>query len=292
MIILGISTGHDSGAAIIIDGKIVSAINEERLNRKKMYWGFPDLSIPEVIRLAGILPKHIEHVAIAGSSATKARPLNIGYRDVGFFRSFVAGLSRTPITGLLMGTNVGTKATRKVFESSFFRGTSEIETRLNELDIDAPIDFVDHHLCHAASAYYTSGWNDCISITLDGSGDGYCSRIYDCKDGQMKLLHSVPAFHSPGFYYCYVTHLLGFTALRHEGKVTGLAAFGNPEQTRAIFAKRLSYDPQKMSFINHGGWLQPEMKKLETLLKPFSKILQPAYKSTARISSAGTSLMQ
>lgn len=271
MIILGLSTGHDSGAAIVIDGKIVSAINEERLNRKKMYWGFPDLSIPEVIRLANILPKDIQRVAIAGSSATKARPLDIGYRDVGFFRSFVAELSRTPLTGILMGTELGTKATRKVFSTSFFRGSSEIEERLKELGIEAPIDFVDHHLCHAATGYYASGWNECVSLTLDGSGDGYCSRVYECRDGQMKLIHSIPAFHSPGFYYCYVTHLLGFTALRHEGKVTGLAAFGNPEKTRPIFARRLSYDSKKMSFVNHGGWLQPEMRKLEALLKPYSK---------------------
>lgn len=271
MIVLGISTGHDSGAAVIIDGRIISAINEERLNRKKMFWGFPELSIPEVLRLAGIEPKDVEQVAIAGSSATNARPLDVGYKDVGFFRTFVAELSRTPVTGLLMGTKLGTDATRKIFSTSVFRGTSDIEKRLAAIDIHAPIDFVDHHLCHSASAYYTSGWDACLSITLDGSGDGYCSRIYDCKNGDMKLMNSVPAYHSPGFYYCYVTHLLGFTALRHEGKVTGLAAFGNPEKTRPIFAKRLSYDSSKFSFVNHGGWLQPEMRVLENLLKPFSK---------------------
>ncbi|MBX7151368.1 hypothetical protein K1X84_06995 [bacterium] len=271
MIILGISTGHDAGAAIIADGKMVCAINEERLNRQKMYWGFPTLAIAECMRIAKIDPKSIDAIAIAGTSSTRAKPLEFGYESVGFFRTFVAELSNTPLTGLLMGTDIGTKATRKVFETSIFRGTTELETKFKEFGIAAPMEFVDHHLCHAASAYYTSGWNDCLSLSLDGSGDGYCSRVYDCKDGKMQLINSIPAYHSPGFYYCYVTHLLGFIALRHEGKVTGLAAFGNPEKTKEIFSRRIQYDSKKFSFINKGGWLQAELRVLEKLLKPYSK---------------------
>ncbi|KAB2880337.1 hypothetical protein F9K33_05900 [bacterium] len=271
MIILGLSTGHDAGAAIIVDGKIVTAINEERLNRKKMYWGFPDLSIPECLRSANIRAEQIDAVAIAGTSSTRAKPLEFGYESVGFFRTFFAELSNTPLTGILMGTGIGTKATRKVFESSIFRGTSEIENKLKEHNITAPTHFVDHHLSHATGAYFTSGWNDCLTLTLDASGDGWCSRIYDCKDGKMQLINSIPAYHSPGFYYCYVTHILGFIALRHEGKVTGLAAFGNADATKDIFAKRISYDSKKFSFVNKGGWLQAEIRILEKLLKPYSR---------------------
>ena len=271
MIILGISTGHDAGAAVLIDGKLVSAVNEERMNRKKMYWGFPEQSIPECLAIAGVEPKEIAAVAIAGTSSTRAKPLEFGYESVGFFRTFFAELSKTPLTGLLMGTEIGTKATRKMFETSIFRGTSEIEKKLELLGIHAPIEFVDHHLSHATGAYFTSGWSDCLTITLDGSGDGFCSRVYDCKDGKMSLINSIPAFHSPGFYYCYVTHLLGFIALRHEGKVTGLAAFGNSGKTREIFAKRIKYDRKKFSFVNKGGWLQAEMRILEKLLKPHSR---------------------
>ena len=271
MIILGLSTGHDAGAAIVVDGKIVSAINEERLNRKKMYWGFPDLSIPECLRISNIRADQIDAVAIAGTSSTRAKPLEFGYESVGFFRTFFAELSNTPLTGMLMGTEIGTKATRKVFESSIFRGTSEIENKLKEFGIASPTHFIDHHLSHATGAYFTSGWNDCITLTLDASGDGWCSRIYNCADGKMDLINSIPAYHSPGFYYCYVTHILGFIALRHEGKVTGLAAFGNPDATKEIFAKRIAYDSKKFSFVNKGGWLQAEIRILEKLLKPFSR---------------------
>ena len=271
MIILGITTGHDAGAAIIKDGKIISAINEERMNRKKMYWGFPLLSISECLNNAGLKAGQIDHIAIAGTSSTRAKPLEFGYESVGFFRTFFAQLSKTPLTGILMGTDFGTKTTRKVLQTSIFRGTSEIQSQLTEIGFKAPLEFVDHHLCHATSAYFTAGWDDCLTLTLDGSGDGYCSRVYNCKDGQLELINSIPAYHSPGFYYCYVTHLLGFMALRHEGKVTGLSASGDPTLTKAIFEKRISYDPKKFSFVNKGGWLQAEINWLEKALSSFSK---------------------
>ena len=70
MIILGLSLSHDAGAAIIKDGKIISAVNEERLNRTKMYWGFPKLSIDEVIRLAKIKPEEIDVVAVSNLTMT------------------------------------------------------------------------------------------------------------------------------------------------------------------------------------------------------------------------------
>lgn len=271
MTVLGISTGHDSGAAVVVDGKIVAAVNEERMNRAKMFWGFPELSIVECLRIAGIEPKAVEFVAVAGTSSTRAKPLEFGYESVGFFRTFFATMSKTPLTGILMGTELGTKTTRKFFQSSIFRGSKALRERLNEMGLTAPLDFVDHHLCHAASAYYTSGWDRCTTLTLDGSGDGYCSRVYDCENQGMKEINSIPAYHSPGFYYCYVTHLLGFTALRHEGKVTGLAAFGDPEKTSEIFSRRIRYADDKFSFVNKGGWLQGEMSVLEKQLKPFSR---------------------
>lgn len=271
MNILGISTGHDAGAAVIQDGIITAAINEERLNRLKMYWGFPDQSIPECLRIAGLTPDQIDLVAVAGTSSTRAKPLEFGYESVGFFRTFFAELSKTPLTGLLMGTEVGTKASRRLFQTSIFRGTSEIEQKLSALGCSAPVEFVDHHLSHAASAFYTSGWEDALTLTLDASGDGYCSRVYRCRDGRMTLINSIPAYHSPGFFYCYVTHLLGFIALRHEGKVTGLAAYGNPEATRSIFARRIRYEPRRFSFVNKGGWLQAEIRFLEKEFQSHSK---------------------
>ena len=98
----------------------------------------------------------------------------------------------------------------------------------HEFGISAPVEFVDHHYCHATSAYYSSGFDDALVVTIDGGGDGVSSRVYDVTDGHFRLLHTVSSYHSLGAFYSYITQLCGFKAGRHEGKVTGLAAHGQP----------------------------------------------------------------
>ena len=74
MTILGIGIQHDAGAAIISNGRILSAVNEERLNRKKMYWGWPELSILEAMRIAGIEPEVLDAVAVANRTGKASTP--------------------------------------------------------------------------------------------------------------------------------------------------------------------------------------------------------------------------
>jgi carbamoyltransferase len=102
------------------------------------------------------------------------------------------------------------------------------ETLTDDFGIEAPVRFVDHHLSHAASAYFTSGFDNATVITLDGAGDGKCSRVYRVQQGQFEELHNLDSYHSIGNYYSYVTHLCGFKGHKHEGKITGLAAHGEP----------------------------------------------------------------
>jgi carbamoyltransferase len=97
------------------------------------------------------------------------------------------------------------------------------------------------------------------------------SRIYRCEDGRMTLERSVPAFHSPAHHYAYVTALLGFIPTRHEGKVTGLAAFGKPDETAAILSERLSYSPSRRAPVVRGYYQRPELEYLKTALAGFSR---------------------
>jgi carbamoyltransferase len=110
-----------------------------------------------------------------------------------------------------------------------------------EFHIKCPIDFVDHHFAHACGAYFTLGKKDAIVITLDGGGDGYCSRIYKVKNGIFENLYNEISYNSIGNYYAYVTKLLGFKAQKHEGKITGLAAYGKAIY-RDIFRKFIFCD--------------------------------------------------
>jgi carbamoyltransferase len=248
--ILGISDHVISGAALIEDGRVVAAVNEERLARKKMVMGFPHQSIAAVLKLANVDPVDLDYVAVASrwghfldelvdfdegvfgvnEGAVKNAFFEIGSR-LSFLRSRVPALERMyyglrePVFALRR------RAIRKVLRDEF--------------GVSCPVEFVWHHFAHAASAYYASGFDDAVVITLDGSGDGHSSHVYDVVGGKWNHLHSVPSFDGLGNYYGYVTHLCGFTTGRHEGKVTGLAAYGNPVH-RETLERFIRYDDGSM----------------------------------------------
>ncbi|HEX2178751.1 MAG TPA: carbamoyltransferase N-terminal domain-containing protein, partial [Actinomycetota bacterium] len=94
--------------------------------------------------------------------------------------------------------------------------------------ITCPVHFVDHHFAHATSAYYTSGFDDALVISLDGGGDRKSSAVYTVRGGRWEKVSDTSSFDSLGNYYAYVTYLCGFKPMRHEGKITGLAASGQP----------------------------------------------------------------
>jgi carbamoyltransferase len=94
--------------------------------------------------------------------------------------------------------------------------------------IEAPVRFYDHHYCHATTAYYTSGFEQALVVTLDGGGDGRSGSVYVGENGRLRQLASIDSFNSLGNFYSYATELCGFRAEKDEGKITGLAALGEP----------------------------------------------------------------
>lgn len=261
-VVLGVHAGHDAGAAVVRDGRLVACVNEERLSRKKLFWGWPQRSVPEALRLAGVAPGDVDAVAVAGTSGSMKEIGERGYRDLGVAREVVSLLSKGPVAGVLLGEERGVALVRSLMRMRHALTKRAMRRRLHALGLAAPAHFVDHHRCHNASAYYTSGWDDCLAVSLDGSGDGYCSRIYACRGGRMDLVKSVPSYHSPGYYYNYVTHLLGFLPVRHEGKITGLAAYGDPKRCLEVFRERLLYDKEEGTFVNRGRWMTAELEHL------------------------------
>jgi carbamoyltransferase len=266
-VVLGVHAGHDAGAAVVRDGRLAACVNEERLSRRKMHWGWPERSIPEVLRLAGLQPSDVDHVAVAGTSGSMKEFGDKGYEDLGLARDIVSYLSKGPVAGALLGQETGVTLVRSLMRMRHALTKRAMRGRLREAELRAPVTFADHHRCHNASAYYTSGWEECLAVSLDGSGDGYCSRVYLCRDGQMELLKSVPSYHSPGYYYNYVTHMLGFTPVRHEGKITGLAAYGDPSVCLDVFRERLAYDADHKTFVNRGFWMTAECDYLKGRLE-------------------------
>ena len=270
-ITLGLSYSYDSGAAVIVDGEIVAAINEERLNRIKVYSGFPALSIAECLRIAGLQASDVSSVAVGGrmnflyESGTESKSATYRLSDV---------LSRAGVLRLLIGNRPAAYALRALFGNRFnpmFNRHGELASGLKALGIDAPITYFDHHYCHNASAYYASGFDSAYAVSIDAFGDCFSSRIYKGANGRLDLVRTIPAYHSPAHHYAYVTGLLGFIPTRHEGKVTGLAAFGDPTETARIIGERIMYSTRWKSPIVRGLYHKPEVEYLASVLKPFSK---------------------
>jgi carbamoyltransferase len=275
MQILGISDHFTSGAAVIVDGRVVAAVNEERLARKKMVMGFPRKSIAEVLRISGVSAQQLDGVAVAsklGHFLDDYVDLSNGVFavDEGMLRNlfFFAG---SHLSFLRTKLPIAERLYYDLRKPAFKRRQGRIrEVLRNEFEINCPVEFVSHHFAHAAGAYYASGFVDGLMVTLDGAGDGHSSHVYDVTGGQWRLLHSVPSFDSIGDYYAYVTHLCGFKAGKHEGKITGLAAYGVPAY-REVFDRFIRYEDGSM--VNVGNCFRHgAVKKLVNALpKNFSK---------------------
>ena len=115
------------------------------------------------------------------------------------------------------------------------------ETLVKQLDNALPdfpaerLHHVDHHLAHAASAYYTSGWDECLVIVIDGMGEGRSATVYAARDNQLERLQEISANDSIGILYSLITLHLGFDFNSDEYKIMGLAPYGDPTRFRTFF---------------------------------------------------------
>lgn len=270
-IILGLSYSYDSGAALLVDGRMVAAVNEERMNREKMYAGFPKLAIAECLRIAGVQASDVSLVAVGGLMTF---PYESGVTSANPRYALSNWLSRIGVMRILIGWLPVAYLLRAFFGNRFnplFNSHRGMMAGLRGLGVTAPVRYVDHHLCHNASAYYGSGFDTCYAVSIDAFGDCFSSRVYHCAGGRMTLRKTVPAYHSPAHHYAYVTAILGFIPTRHEGKVTGLAAFGKPDETARILGERLTYSASRRAPVVKGYYQRPEVDYLRQALAGFSK---------------------
>ncbi|MGZ4968896.1 MAG: carbamoyltransferase family protein [Methylobacter sp.] len=218
MIILGINDGchHNSAASILIDGKLVASVELERISRIKNDGSFPHAAIDEVLAITGLTAADVDVVAKANLTRWQQIPyLNRYYHHVA-----KAGKTDTVIRNFF-------------WKKQFERYRRILSRRPKPLGILAqkPSQTVEHHLAHAASAYYASPFgNERVGvITLDGVGDFSWGSVWIGEHGKLQHVDHLHQVNSIGLLYSAITIYLGFKASRHEGKVLGLAAFGNPE---------------------------------------------------------------
>ena len=219
MNVLGIHIGHDSSAALIIDGKIFADVAEERFKRIKHFAGLPIQSIHYCMASANLSFADIDFVAISGKHLTRYHKflLNL-HQDSDPTVKFNGSSKLAPfITGEAF-------IKPPLYIKGFYPGWSKT-TLIN----------VEHHLAHAASAYYTSGIAEKqLIVTIDGAGDHFSTCIWRGEENAITPLEKNPTTGSLGWFYSNVTEALGWWHGDGEGKTMGLAPYGNTAETKGV----------------------------------------------------------
>lgn len=249
MNVLGIHDGHDAGVCLIVDGRLVAFSSEERRTNRKNFMGIPTLSIAAVLKKAGMRPDDINLVAVSGTIRTARLGLEADHTRSAIHMLSFLGQSK-------LGTLIGRKLLSKMRRNdSLIAGLAEVGL------VDRPMRFYDHHLCHAATAFYNRPWidskdgrtaADALVLTLDGSGDGLCATVSVGRGNSLELLSTTPKYHSiPAFMYSGTTAWLGMKAYEHEYKLMGMAPYGRFDRTLGIYQKL--FRNHDLSFTNCSG---------------------------------------
>jgi carbamoyltransferase len=229
MRILGISAFyHDSAAALVEDGHIVAAAQEERFTRKKHDPSFPMHAIGYCLEAAGARLSDIDHVAFYDKPFLKFERL---------LETYIA-LAPAGFRSFQMAIPLWLK--EKLFQKSLLR------KKLKEFDEDfdgARLLFTEHHLSHAASAFYPSPFDKAVVLTMDGVGEWATTSAALGEGNRLEIFQEIHFPHSLGLLYSAVTYYTGFKVNSGEYKVMGLAPYGQPKYAQLILDHLIDLKP-------------------------------------------------
>jgi carbamoyltransferase len=222
--ILGISAFyHDSAAALLEDGKIVAAAQEERFTRKKHDAGYPTNAIAYCLKEANLRFDDIDHVAFYDKPLLKFERLvktYLAFAPDGF-ESFMKAM---PLW-----------LREKLFQKKFL--ITELKKNAPDVDWKNKLLFSEHHLSHAASAYFPSPFEESVVLTMDGVGEWATTSVAIGKGNNLNITKEIHFPHSVGLLYSAFTYYTGFKVNSGEYKVMGLAPYGEPKYAKLILSK-------------------------------------------------------
>ena len=260
--VLGIHSYHDSGAALVRNGEILAAINEERIINQKHVAVYPLKSIEEVYNIAKIDPSETDAIAVTGAADTIfIKPFQ---RTLNFSDSM---LNWSWVTSNQKGLDLLYLYQERIKK---LEGFKKILSKLN-----IPIKevfFVEHHLAHASTAYYLSPWKShekVLVLTADGYGDGISSTASIAVNGEIERIENSETnkHNSLGGFYSSITEYLGMNSAFDAFKVMGLAPYGESENAIQEIKKIINIDPNNsMSFKQNLASVGLIQKKLAELL--------------------------
>ena len=258
MKILGISAYyHDSAACLVVDGEVAAAAQEERFTRKKHDQNFPSNAITYCLDYAGIKPHDIDHVVFYDKPFLKFERLletYLAYAPLGF-KSFSTAL---PIW-----------LKDKLFQKSVI--TSALKDLWGkDIDWSEKLLFSEHHLSHAASAFFPSPFEEAAVLTMDGVGEWTTTSLAVGKGSDLQVFKEIHFPHSLGLLYSAITYYTGFKVNSGEYKVMGLAPYGEPKfaqlmKDHLIDIKEDGSFALDMSYFNYCTGLTMTNQKFDNL---------------------------
>ena len=255
--ILGISAFyHDSAAALIIDGKIIAAAQEERFSRKKHDYRYPYNAVQYVLSEAKLKLSQINHIVFYEKPFLK------------FERLLETYLAFAPSGFKSFSLSMPIWLREKLFQKKYlFDHLKDHDENFNDID---KINFSEHHYSHAASAFYPSPFEEAIVLTLDGVGEWATTTVSIGKKNEIKMLKEIHFPHSLGLIYSAFTYYTGFKVNSGEYKVMGLAPYGEPKYKDIIVDNLMDIKDDgsfrlDMSYFNYATGLTMTNKKFSNL---------------------------
>jgi carbamoyltransferase len=230
MYVLGVWDGHDAGAALIDDDRVVYAANEERFTKRKLEIGFPSNSVMAAVEYAGLKPADIKHVAFSTTELAKTMERVVPSMRERYYLLRRRKVPRPRYEDFWLGmkytlTGIGILPGCNAVSSSW------IARNLRHLGFrDFKLHVVEHHLAHAATAAFTGeeSQGSRLVITLDGLGDGLSGSVSTLENGRLERRMAIRARDSLGIFFEQVTHIVGMRELEDEGKVMAMADYSYP----------------------------------------------------------------
>jgi carbamoyltransferase len=281
--VLGISAFyHDSAAAIIIDGEIIAAAQEERFTRKKHDASYPKNAINYVLKETALKLSEVDHIVFYEKPFLKFERILETY--VGFSPSGFKSFSMSMPLWL----------SEKLFQKKII--FDELKEQDNNFNDIKKINFSEHHLSHAASAFFSSPYDEAIILTLDGVGGWATSTVSLGKNNKINILKEIHFPHSLGLLYSAFTYFLGFKVNSGEYKVMGLAPYGEPNFKDIILDKLIDVKEDgsfrlSMDYFNYAAGLTMTNNNFAKLFnmkrrEPEDKLLQTHMDIAASIQAA------
>ncbi len=238
MRVLGLSAYyHDSAAALVVDGKVIAAAQEERFTRKKHDAGFPANALKYCLAEGGLALADLDYVAFYEKPFLKFERLLETY--VAFaprgFRSFRMAMPLW-LKEKLLQKRLLTDELKKVGG--------------NGCAVEEKVVFSEHHLSHAASAFYPSPFREALILTMDGVGEWPTTSVAIGRDNQIEVIKEIHFPHSIGLLYSAFTYYTGFKVNSGEYKVMGLAPYGEPKYVDTIMSEIIDVKPDGSFRLN------------------------------------------